>query len=498
MAKKITVAAIAEQKFKNWLTARNAYARQGIANGIALNTIDEAGGRKEYENLTRALLVLGNATHPEHNARMAELRNRFEGASVDHVVTMADDLRGKMNAIAQNAMAAGQSPEVAQATALNSYFGNPGYDQFANLQLMSDQLYEQLTFMQSFIEEGDGVQLAPDVAASAKAISRFRLPRIQSSGSPKTRQGDLNGYTADRLYSNNLAQISLLSEFKDATTEDQGFVIDTEQQQALMGYARSIAPGLAGFILQNQLMATVEQQIMQRAEVAFVDGFGTSPAYTDGEGGNYGLLTQAIMLALASAGAASPALATGADWAANPNTLIQQITNFNYKPADRTLPLSAVTAAEAAQIYADVVRLLNLIALTNVATSGRVVLYMPTSIYAALVQYLGTGTFNRQLGEAIRMAIGGTIKNIEIKTSGLLNARTNSLNAQQYNHVVAVVHGAPTNKKAIVSPLATATPRFSTGLVSEQRSTFAASLTFGGPFVLQRGQVFDLVFSVNA
>lgn len=185
MAKKITVAAIAEQKFKNWLTARNAYARQGIANGIALNTIDEAGGRKEYENLTRALLVLGNATHPEHNARMAELRNRFEGASVDHVVTMADDLRGKMNAIAQNAMAAGQSPEVAQATALNSYFGNPGYDQFANLQLMSDQLYEQLTFMQSFIEEGDGVQLAPDVAASAKAISRFRLPRIQSSGSPK-------------------------------------------------------------------------------------------------------------------------------------------------------------------------------------------------------------------------------------------------------------------------------------------------------------------------
>ena len=92
-------------------------------------------------------------------------------------------------------------------------------------------------------------------------------------------------------------------------------------------------------------------------------------------------------------------------------------------------------------------------------------------------------------------ATGGTVKNIEIKTSGLLNARTNSLNEQQYNHIVAVVHGAPTGKKGVVSPFATPTPRFSTGIVSEQRSTFAASLTFGGPFVLQRGQVFDMVFS---
>ncbi len=498
MAKKITSAAVAEQKFKNWLVARNAYARQGIANGIALNTIDEAGGRREYENLTKALLAVGNALHPEHNARISELREKFAGASIDHVVTMADTLRDKMNAIAANAMSKGQSVESAQATALNSFFGNPGYDQFANLQLIADQLYEQLTFCQSFIEEGDGVQLAPDIAASAKAILRFRLPRVEVSGSSKTRQGDMNPYSADRIYSNNLASISLLSEFKDATTEDQGFIIEQEQQQALLGYARSIAPGLAGFILQNQLMAGVEQQIMQRAEVAFVDGFGTSPAYTDGAGGNYGLLTPAIMLQLASGDEASPALATAADWAANPNKIIQQITNFNYKPADITAPLPSVSAANAALIYADVVRLLNLIALTNVATSGRVVLYFGTSIYAALVQYLSAGTFNRTLGEALKLAVGGTIKNIEIKTSGLLNARVNSLNAQQYNHVVAVVHGAPAGKKGIVSPFATATPRFSTGIVSELRSTFAASLTFGGPFVLQRGQVFDMVFSEQA
>lgn len=495
MAKKLNVAAMAEQKFKNWLTVRNAYAKQFETEGR--RPVSEAEGRAEYQKLTHALLAVGNAMHPEHNARMAELRGSFGGASVDHIVTMADGLVGKMNAIAQNAMSAGQTPDAARATALNAYFGNPGYDQFAALPLIAEQLFEQLTMLQSFIEEGDGIQLSPDVAASAKAISRFRLPRVETSGSAKTRQGDLNPYTADRLYSNNLSQISLLSEFKDATTVEDAFVIDIEQQAALMGYARSIAPGLAGFILQNQLMAGVEQHIMQLAEVQFVDGYGISPAYADGEGGNYGLLSPAIMLALASAGAASPLLATGADWAANPNTLIQQITNFNYKPADRTKPLPAVDATGAAQIYADVVRLLNLIAQTNVLTSGRVVLYFGTSIYAALVQYLSTGTYNRTLGEALKLAVGGTIKNIEIKTSGLLNARTNSLNEQQYNHIVAVVHGAPAGKKAIVSPFATATPRFSTGLVSEQRSTFAASLTHGGPFILTRGQVFDLVFSVN-
>jgi len=34
--------------------------------------------------------------------------------------------------------------------------------------------------------------------------------------------------------------------------------------------------------------------------------------------------------------------------------------------------------------------------------------------------------------------------------------------------------------------------------VSEQRSSFAAQLTFGGPMVIQRGQAFILDFSVNA
>jgi len=491
---KITSAQVAEQNFRNWYVVRNAYADAHRKDGCV--AVNETVARAEYKALTERLLAVANSQHAEHGAAIADLRKKFDGASIDHVVDMAHGLRTKLNGIAQNAMKAGMSVENAQATALNAYFGNPGYDQIAGLNQLAEQLYEQLTFAESFIAEGDAVQLSPEMAASAGAISRFRISRVEASGAAKQRLGDLNPYGDDRTYSNNMAQISLYNEFKDAHTEAQGFIIENDQEAALLGYARAIAPALAGFILQNQLFGVIEQQVMQAYERIIVDGWGA--ASFDGECGQYGLLSSGIALSLASAGAASPLLATAADWAANPTTLIQKITNFNYKPADRTAPLPAVNAAGAANIYADVVRLLNLVAQTNVKTSGKVVLYVPTSIYAALVQYLSTGTFNRTLGEALKLAVGGTVETIEIKTSGLLNARTNSLGSAQYNSVIAVVHGAPTGRKGVLLPMATATPRITTGVVSEQRSSFAAQLTFGGPMVIQRGQAFILDFSVNA
>jgi len=489
--KKITGAQIAEQKFKNWLTVRNAYARANAAEGFM--PISEAAGREEYKSLTKALLSVANAHAADHNEQMARLKERFGGASVDNVVSLADGLRNKLNAIAQNAMKAGVPVENAEAVALNSYFGNFGYDQFAGLNFLAEQLWEQLTFVRSFIEEGDAIQAPTEIAQSAGAISRFRVPRVEISGASKTRLGDMNPFGDDRVYSNNLASISLLSEFKNAHTEAQGFVIEEEQQQALFGYARAVAPALAGFVLQNQLMQAVEMQIMQSGERIFVDGVGNA-AY-DGESGSYGLLSPAIQLALASAADASPLLASASDWASNPTKLIQKISNFNYKPASTSAPLPSNASAE--NVYKDVVRLLNLIALTN-TNPAKVVLYMPTSAYSVLVNYLGTGTFNRNLADALQLAVGGAVKKVEIKTSGLLNARTNSLGDTQPNSIVAVVHGNPDGQKPIVSPFVTPTPRFTTGVVSEQRSSFAASLTFGGPLVLQRGQAFILAFDVAA
>jgi hypothetical protein len=497
VGKTINSGTVANQKFKNWLTISNAYATAHSADG--LRPMNEKDARVIYDSMTKGLLSVANTRAGDHNKQVSDLRKIMGGdrSAVDMVMGLANGLQAKMAGIARNAIKAGVSVENAEATALNAYYGNPGYDQFAGLQQLAEQLYEQLTFVQSFIEEGDAVQLSPEIASGAKAISRFRIPRIQASGAAKIRNGDLNPYLDSRLYGNNSAQIDILNEFKNAVTEEQTFFIDNEQQQMLFNYTRSIAPALAGFILQNQLFDAMDVQVMQAIERMFVDGWGK--ATYDGESGSYGILTPSIMLALGSAGAASPLLANGADWAANPNTLIQQITNYNYLPAVGTLTQPLPASADPMQIYKDIVRLLNLVALTNVNTSGKVVLYMPTSIYSIMVQYLSTGTFNRTLGEALKLAVNGdVIKEIVVKTSGLLNARTNSLGTAQYNHVVAVVHGAPVGKKAILSPMATATPMVQTGLVSEMRSNFAASLTFGGPMVIQRGQVFDLSFSAHA
>ena len=205
--KRITSANVAEQNFKNWLTVRNAYARMKETEGC--RAVNERDGRVEYAALTNALLAVSNTLHPEHGKHMDALVKSLGGSSsaVDNVLGMSHGLRSKLNGIAQNAIKAGSSPEAAQAVALNAYFGNPGYDQFAGLNQMAEQLYEQLTFVQSFIEEGDAVQLAPELAASAGAISRFRIPRVETSGASKTRLGDLNPFGDDRVYSNNLAQI---------------------------------------------------------------------------------------------------------------------------------------------------------------------------------------------------------------------------------------------------------------------------------------------------
>jgi len=492
--KRINSSQIAEQNFQNWLTVRNAYARQKMAEGWM--PVNEITGRAEYESLTKALVSVSNAMSPDHSANIDALRKSFGGAPVDHVIDMAHGLRNKLNTIAMNAVKSGVNAENASAIAMNAYFGNPGFDQFAGLNQLADQLYEQLTFVESFVSEGDAVQLAPEFGASSGAISRFRIPRVEASGASKPRQGDLNAYGDDRFYSNNMAQITLLNEYKNAHTEAQGFIIENDQQAALLGYARSIAPALAGFILQNQLFTTIEKQVMQAAERIFIDGWGT--ATFDGSTGSYGLLSSGIMLSLASAGAQSPLLATASDWAANPTKLVQKIVNYNYKPAVTTNPMESGSGTNVSLVYSDIIRLLNMIALTNVATSKKVVLYVPTSMYGMLVNYMQTGTLNRTLGEALKIAVGGVIGDIEVKTSGLLNARVNSLGVQQYNNIVAVVHGAPTGLKGILAPMATATPLITTGVVSEQRSSFAAQLTFGGPMVIQRGQVFVLEFSVAA
>lgn len=494
--KKITASSIMDQNFKNWFALRNAISTQNALNGVPSRTVTIENARSEYRNLVTSLSSFANPLHKDHNRVFTALKNDIqERGAIDTIASIANGLAAKLQSISDAAMKNGATQAQAEAVAINSFIGNPGYDQFANLGFLSGQLFEQKTFIQSYLEEGDAYQLATEFAGSAGAISRFRVPIAQVSGSAKSRLGDLNPWTDDRIDSVNAAQVSIVSEFKDARTDYSKYFIDSAQTAQALGYARAVSPALAGFVLQSLYVEAYLELVAKNAEIAFVDGWLDSK-YTAGIGGRYGLLSSAIMLKLASAGAASPLLASPADWDANPNLLIQQIVNYNYKPANVDAPLAA--DADVTLVYKDIVRLLNLIALTNVVTGTKIVLYVPTAFYALAVNYLGTGTFNRQLDEAVTKATSGIVKKVEVKTSGLLGARTNSNGVVQKNHFVAVVHGASNDKKGSVLPMVTAAPQVSSGVVSQQRIEYAAELVSGGPMILQTGQVFDLEFSVQA
>lgn len=492
--KKITAAGIFDQQFKNWFVMRNAHAQQATLNGFQTPALTIENARAEYKALIKNLAAFANPLHADHNRVFAALKNDVkERSPLDSISFLANGIAEKLRSISDAAMKNGATPEQASAVAMNSFIGNPGYDQFANIGFISGQLFEQKTFRQSFLEEGDAYQLPTEYTAAASAISRFRVPIAQVSGSAKTRLGDLNPWTSNRLDAVNPAQVSIVNEFKDARGDYSKYIIDEAQKEQAVGYARSA--GLVAFVLQSMFVEAYLELVEKNAEIAFVDGWDAG-TYIPNVGGTYGLLSPEIVLALSDAGAASPALASGADWDAAPTKLLQQIVNFNYKPADVNAPLAA--DANVTDVYADIVRLLNLVALTNVVTGSKVVLYVPTSFYALAVNYLGAGTFNRQLDEAITKATSGIVKKVEVKTSGLMGARTNSNGVAQVNHIVAIVHGAPNEKKGVIAPMVTATAQVSSGNISQQRIEYAADLQNGGPMFLQLGQAFDLAFSVQA
>jgi hypothetical protein len=488
----------AQQHFQNWFTMANAFAKFQEEKGVSAPRLTAANARDTYTKLMKTLSEVGNTTSTGHNAAFNALRSEIQDReAIGGVVSLAESIYRKGAAIANAAMQNGMSPEAAQAVAVNSIAGNPNYDHFANLNVMAEQLYEQKTFIASFIENGDAFALPVESGSTGSATSRFRAPVAQTTGSAKTYQGDVNPFGDSRHNDTNGIQVNFTNEFKDAKTEYATFIIDQAMRDQALGYAQAVSPALAGLVLQNLYTTAAMEYCMKNAELAFVDGQVPGASYERYVGGNYGLLSPNVILSLADAANASPMAATGSDWTANPTKLIQKIANFNYKPASITAQLPA--SADGALVYKDVVRLINLYAMTNVdVRPTSLTLYVPTSYYGFAVQYLGD-LYTKQLDEAIRQATGGIVRKLEIKPSGLLGYRAaNSVGAAQNNFFALVAHGAPNGKKGLIFPGQTVVPQISSENVSQQRMSFSAQYIHGGPMVMQTNQVFLLEFSVAA
>jgi len=488
----------AEQTVRNFMAATNAVAEQDVKNGKKAEFLSAANAKEVYIKTLKSIVAFANPSSEKHNMAFNALREQVNRnpETMNDLESMGHKLIGSISMMAESFQKHGMTAEAAVESAYNSLAGNPVFDHFGNLNVLAAQMFENMAFVENFIKEGDAFALPVESGSTNTDKSRFRAPTEQVTGSAKTKQGDINPIDHIRDDANRI-QINLINEFKNAKTLEAVFSITQDQRNQALGYAESIAPALAGFILQNRYFEASQKHVMKLAELEFVDGMDSSGSYTPGVGGSYGILSPSIQLGLSDYNTIAPTVAQGSDWSANPTKLIQKITNFNFVPI--TVAGQLPTNVDPKLMYLDIIRLANLAAQQNIDWKPRKwTLYVPTTWYALAMQYPGTGTFNKQLNEMVLAATNGIINNIEIVPSSLMNYRAaNSYGstAAAYNYMALIAHGSENEKKPIIMPGQTAVPYVVSENVSASIMNFRTQYIFGGPMFMHFGGAFLMEFS---
>lgn len=492
----------AEQNVQNFLSAANAYAEQLRQRGENTEFLSAANARGMYQKLVKASIALYDTAHARHNEVFNAMSKEFGGhnsPTLDHLRMIGEGFLRDSHTLADAYVKSGMTPEKAVESAFNSIAGNPVFDHFGNLNLLAGQMFEEMAFMEAFLSSGDAFAVPQEPGGTGLDTSRFRAPVEQVVGSAKVMQGDINPHNSLRD-DNNRTQINLFNEFKNALTLDSVFSITQAMRDQALGYERAVNPAMAGFILQSRYFAAAQKQVMKLAELLFVGGQQASGTYTPNVGGSYGILSSGIQLELADSGATAPAVATTANWLANPTKLVQKIKNAIYLPTTVAAQLDPTIASE--KMYKEIVRLMQMAAQQNVDfTPKEWAIFVPSSWYGLAMQYPSTGTFNKQLQEMVTTATGGKIvQKINVIPTSLLNYGANIGNGQTnaYNYMVAVAMGCRPENKPVIMPGQTAVPIVTAENVSASIMNFRTEYVFGGPMFMHYGGAFILEFSVAA
>ena len=486
-----------QDRINNFLAVTNAFAEQQRQLGEPTEFLRKDKAAERYEELMIMAIAANDRSHAKHNLAVQTVKNAFPNSYMSAFETLAgigEKITEQVKNISEVFVKNGLPIDKAVNEAFNSLAGNPVYDHFGNLNLLSGQLYEEMAFVQSFIDKGDAFNMPIETLS---AMSRFRSPSEQISGSGKTYQGDLNSWGQVQNDSNAM-QINLYNEFKNVKWLIESVNITQDQRDQILQYEKAVAPALAGFLIQQRLLGAAEKILMKQAELAVVGGLDMANSYIPGVGGSYGLLSSNILLAKGDAGSATPTPITSAEWAENPTKLIQKITNFYFKPSNVAAPLPI---GDSEDMYSELVRLISLYVIQNVDLQAKeLVIFVPTTWYSQAMQYPSGGTFNKQLQEMVMTATDGKlVSKIKVEPSSLMNYGANiGTGTNAYNYMLLLAMGSPVEKKAVVMPGQTTIPTVIALPSNASLMSFQVKYATGGAMVKQYGGAYVLEFSVQA
>lgn len=491
-----------KDRIANYLAICNAFAEQQRQQGIPTEFLTKEKAPEVFSKLMKMSVALNDSFHPKHNEAVAFVKNSFPNATrdaIDAYAAIGQRVTEKVKDISEVLIKNGLTIDKAVDAAFNSLAGNPVYDHFGNLALLSAQLYEEQTFVNSFIDAGDAINMPIEKGGDGSSLSRFRSPSEQVTGSGKTYQGDLNSSGTVPNDSSRM-KINLYNEFKDVKWLFGSLDLTSDERDQILMFENAVNPALAGFLIQQRLIDAAQKFLMKQAELCVVGGLDQRNEYIPNVGGSYGLLSSNILLALGDAADASPVPVSSAQWQANPAKLIQKITNYYYKPTTVAAPLP--TNIDTKLMYSEILRLVNLAAIQNVDLSPREwVLFVPTTWYGIGMQYPSGGTFNKQLQEMVSTAVmseaaGAIIKKLVVKTSSLMNYGANiGTGTNAYNFIILMAMGSPTEKKSVIMPGQTTIPTVIALPSSAALMSFQVRYATGGAMVKQYGGCYVLEFS---
>lgn len=480
----------------NFRQFANAEAERRIKNGLPAKYISAADAPGEYLRVIKLLNAFADPTSEKHNVAYNAIKSEMPREAIDPLVQVGAKFRKRIADVAAQFQKSGQSAENAVQSAMNAVAGNPVYDHFANLNLLAGQLHEQRSFVETFLAS-DSFAVPIEAGGTGKDKTRFRAPYLQSTGSAKTYNGDINPDGINHS-DNTMNQISLYNEFKNAKTIRQSFYINQDLRDQALGYESAVNPALAGFILQEYYLSESQEDIMKLAEIEFVGGQDPAGNYVPGVGGSYGIMSPAIQLLVGAGTDLAPAPASNANWLAAPTKLLQKIKNAIYKPTSVTTQFGA--SVNVTKMYQEIVRQFTVLATQNIDFKpAKWGLFVPSSWYGFAMQYPSSGTFNKTLSEMVSQATNGVINSIEVIPSSLMNygASIGNITTQPYNYFLAVALGCESRKKPIIMPGRTVLPIVSSYQASSNAVRFDLDYLFGGPQFMHLGGAILLEFSVT-